>query len=177
MYPQRQCGWIDFSFFDNLALSNSCLIILFQMAMQSDAMHRTEYFIWGELQCNSTRYTGSFVLHLPIFHLLGFWWDDHSRPQMCWDRSQQLPSQTPTIHPSQFFWLNSFSVPKTNVASLQRYMCWEYKFVLNTTIWGIYAANNFESIYVSWIFMLVLDTHHLEWLLERSGVGLGNIYF
>ena len=27
---------------------------------------------------------GSFVLHLPIFYLLGFWWDDHSRPQMWW---------------------------------------------------------------------------------------------
>ena len=47
----------------------------------------------------------------------------------------------------------------------------KYKFVLNTTIWGIYAENNFESIYVSLIFMLVLDTHHLEWLLECSGVG------
>ena len=46
------------------------------------------------------RCVGSFVLHLPIFYLLGFCWDDHSRPQMCWDRSQQLPSQTPTIHPS-----------------------------------------------------------------------------
>ena len=72
------------------------------------------------------RKAGSFVLHLPIFYLLGFCWDDHSRPQMCWDRSQQLPSQTPTIHPSSFFWLNSFSVPKTNVASLQRYMCWDF---------------------------------------------------
>ena len=41
---------------------------------------------------------GSFVLHLPIFYLLGFWWDDQSRPQMCWDRSQLLPSQSPTIH-------------------------------------------------------------------------------
>ena len=41
---------------------------------------------------------GSFVLHLPIFYLLGFCWDD-----LKWDRSQQLPSQTPTIHPSQFF--------------------------------------------------------------------------
>ena len=39
---------------------------------------------------------------LPIFILLGFWWDDHSRPQMCWDRSQLLPSQTPTNHPSLF---------------------------------------------------------------------------
>ena len=24
----------------------------------------------------------------------------------------------------------------------------KYEFVLNTTIWGIYAANNFESIYM-----------------------------
>ena len=63
---------------------------------------------------------GSFVLHLPIFILLGFWWDDHSRPQMCWDRSQLLPSQTPTNHPSLFVWLASFSVPKTNVHSLQK---------------------------------------------------------
>ena len=26
------------------------------------------------------------------------------------------------------------------------------------------------------MFMLVLDTHDLEWLLECSGVGLGNIH-
>ena len=64
---------------------------------------------------------GQFCTTHPIFYLLGFCWDDHSRPQMCWDRSQRLPSQTPTIHPSQFIWLNSVSVPKTNVASLQRY--------------------------------------------------------
>ena len=31
-------------------------------------------------------------------YVLGFCWDDHSRPQMCWDRSQQLPSQSPTNH-------------------------------------------------------------------------------
>ena len=46
-------------------------------------------------------FCGSFVLHLPIFYLLGFWWDDHSRPQMCWDRSQLLtipnPDQPPLI--------------------------------------------------------------------------------
>ena len=40
---------------------------------------------------------GSFILHLPTFHLLGFCWDDHSRTQNCWDGSQQSPSQTPTI--------------------------------------------------------------------------------
>ena len=30
---------------------------------------------------------GSFVLHLPIFYLLEFCWDDHSRPQMCYKHS------------------------------------------------------------------------------------------
>ena len=25
-------------------------------------------------------FQGSFILHLPTFHLLGFCWDDHSRP-------------------------------------------------------------------------------------------------
>ena len=50
---------------------------------------------------------GSFVLHL----LLGFCWDqDRNR----WDGSQLLPSQTPTNHPSWFFWLSLISVPKGN---------------------------------------------------------------
>ena len=46
---------------------------------------------------------GSFLLHLLIVHLVGFWWDDHSRSQNWWDRSQQLPSQSPTNHPRVFF--------------------------------------------------------------------------
>ena len=40
----------------------------------------------------------------------------------------------------------------------------------------IYATNNFGSI-CKLNEMLVLDTHHLKSLLERSGVGLGNIHF
>ena len=31
---------------------------------------------------------GSFILHLPTLHLLGFCWNDHSRPQNRWDGSQ-----------------------------------------------------------------------------------------
>ena len=45
------------------------------------------------------------------------------------------------------------------------YLCVGY--MLQTILW----------VYVSWIYMLVLDTHHLELFLERSGVGLGNIHF
>ena len=58
--------------------------------------------------------SGSSLLHLPTFHLLGFCWDDHSRPHIRWDGSQQSPSQTPTIHPSRFFGHNSISIPKWN---------------------------------------------------------------
>ena len=61
-----------------------------------------------------TTLPGSFILHLPTFHLLGFCWDDHSRPQNRWDGSQLSPSQTPANHPSRFFWLNSISIPKWN---------------------------------------------------------------
>ena len=60
------------------------------------------------------RFIGSFILHLPTFHLLGFCWDGHSRPQNRWDGSQLSPSQTPANHPSRFFWLNSISIPKWN---------------------------------------------------------------
>ena len=98
---------------------------------------------------------GSFVLHLPIFYLLGFCWDDHSRPQMCWDRSQQLPSQTPTIHPSQFFWLNSFSVPKPNVASIQRYMCWDFVGMTIQTM-----INHWKSESVVWITTYSFQPYH-----------------
>ena len=55
---------------------------------------------------------GSFVLHIPTFHLLGFCWDGHSGPQNCWDGSQLSPSQTPTNHPSGFIWNFLISVPK-----------------------------------------------------------------
>ena len=34
---------------------------------------------------------GSFVLHLPIFYLVGFWWNDHSRTQYV----NLLPLRTP----------------------------------------------------------------------------------
>ena len=37
---------------------------------------------------------GSFIPHLPTFHLLGFCWDGHARPQNRWDGSQLSPSKT-----------------------------------------------------------------------------------
>ena len=35
---------------------------------------------------------GSYLLHLPTFHLLGFCWDGHSRPKNRWDGAQQWNS-------------------------------------------------------------------------------------
>ena len=39
-----------------------------------------------------------------------------------------------------------------------------------------YMLQTILGVYVSWIHLLVLDTHHVEWLLGCSGAGLGRIY-
>ena len=47
------------------------------------------------LDDSKVEFEGNNVLHL----LVGLWWDEVRNE---WDRSQLLPSQTPTNHPSGF---------------------------------------------------------------------------
>ena len=44
---------------------------------------------WQRVVLQMITTMGSFVLHLLLFHLVGFWWDDLSRSQHWWDRCQQ----------------------------------------------------------------------------------------
>ena len=46
--------------------------------------------------------SGSFVLKVLIFHLVGSGWDGHSGNKHGWDQSHCLPSQSPTNHPQIF---------------------------------------------------------------------------
>ena len=50
----------------------------------------------------SEKKTGSFVLQVLIFHLVGSGWDGHSGNKHGWDQSHCLPSQSPTNHPPIF---------------------------------------------------------------------------
>ena len=51
---------------------------------------------------------------LVLWLLVGYWWDE---VQNRWDPSHFMPSQTPTNHPSQFFWHCHNSVPKWKVSN------------------------------------------------------------
>ena len=51
---------------------------------------------------------------LVLWLLVGYWWDE---VQKRWDPSHFMPSQTPTNHPSQFFWHCHNSVPKWKVSN------------------------------------------------------------
>ena len=54
---------------------------------------------------------GKNILHLQPYHLFGFCLDCYIESQNSLDRSKLRPSQTPTIHPSEFFGHITFSVP------------------------------------------------------------------
>ena len=51
---------------------------------------------------------------LVLWLLVGYWWGE---VQNRWDPSHFMPSQTPTNHPSQFFWHCHNSVPKWKVSN------------------------------------------------------------
>ena len=51
---------------------------------------------------------------LVLWLLVGYWWDE---VQNRWDPSHFMLSQTPTNHPSQFFWHCHNSVPKWKVSN------------------------------------------------------------
>ena len=94
---------------------------------------------------------------------------------MCWDRSQQLPSHTPTIHPSQFFGLNSFSVPKTNVASLQRYMCWDFVGMTIQTMINHWKSESVcKSQHIVFNFIITFSTKGvLKWRMFGMYLEIG----
>ena len=72
---------------------------------------RPEGVLWSVLRLKHqvrTRRGGSYLLHI----LLGLCWDCVG---ICWDRSQQSPSQTPTNHPSGFFGNILISVPNRKI--------------------------------------------------------------
>ena len=59
----------------------------------------------------SQQWHGKNILHLQPYHLFGFCLDCYIETQNSLDRSKLRPSQTPTIHPSEFFGHITFSVP------------------------------------------------------------------
>ena len=65
-------------------------------------------------QCKLGHMTKSQKGILVLWLLVGYWWDE---VQNRWDPSHFMPSQTPTNHPSQFFWHCHNSVPKWKVSN------------------------------------------------------------
>ena len=68
----------------------------------------------------STGIDGSFTLYVSIFFLLGFGWDGHQRPWICWDGSQPFGTASclhlPTTTISIFSTHQTFSTKKENIA-------------------------------------------------------------
>ena len=67
--------------------------------------------IQTQVQNTDTKTDGKNILHLQPYHLFGFCLDCYIESQNSLDRSKLRPSQTPTIHPSEFFGHITFSVP------------------------------------------------------------------
>ena len=74
----------------------------------------TKFWFWycyGRFEGQQDKLRGKNILHLQPYHLFGFCLDCYIETQNSLDRSKLRLSQTPTIHPSEFFGHITFSVP------------------------------------------------------------------
>ena len=64
---------------------------------------------------------GKNILHLQPYHLFGFCLDCYIESQNSLDRSKLRLSQTPTIHPSEFFWTYHFFCTKHKIIENEKW--------------------------------------------------------
>ena len=113
---------------------------MFQKTTSLDCNSALLYFL-----SNMVIFFGKNILHLQPYHLFGFCLDCYIESQNSLDRSKLRPSQTPTIHPSEFFGHITFSVPNIKLQKMKSESCWK-----------LYNIQSKNSIMVMWSVQLCI---------------------